>query len=151
MPVYLSSPHRLPLEGIAAPRTPTFKARGPGRPSGNAHSCRAAGELADNGFHAIRGDGEANTVGGDTTRRFYGRERWDADKLSVQIDQCTAAVAWIDRRARLDEASDGDALAVYDFIGLAIERADDARCRRLLEAQRATQRDGKLPDLDLTG
>src|SRR5690242_4238137 len=111
----------------------------------------AASELTDDSFHAIRGDGETDAIGGNPGRRLYRREGWNADKLPLQIDQRPAAVAGVDRRARLNHARDGESPAIHHLCRLTIERADNAGGGRLFETQRAAHRKGKLADLHLAG
>src|SRR5689334_2601852 len=111
----------------------------------------AARELTDDGFHAIRGDGETDAIGGNPGRRLYRREGWNADKLPLQIDQRPATVAGVDGRARLDEARNRESLAIHHLCRLTVECADDARSGRLFEAQRTAHGKGKLADLSLAG
>src|SRR5579885_965129 len=124
-------------------------ARGPKIVLRQIHS--AVGELVDDGFHAIGGNGEADTIGGDTARRLNRAERWNADELPAQIDQRTTTIAWIDRCARLDETGDDDSLSVYNLVHLAIERADNPRGCGLDKTNRAAHCNGIFANLHLAG
>src|SRR5690606_32108784 len=71
----------------------------------------------------------------------------DADEQAVHREQRAARIARIDRSVRLDEIL--VALAVGHHAG-APERADDAVGHRLAEAERVTDRDDEVADLELT-
>ena len=72
--------------------------------------------------------------------------RVDADHLALEVEQRAAGVAVVDRRVGLDRVVDRE---VVRRGHLAVERADDAARDRVLEAERAADRDDAVADLDV--
>src|SRR6185312_16968384 len=89
-------------------------------------------KLGDDRFHLIGADRIADAVRRDVRRGIYSRECWNADELALQVDQRAAAVAGVDRCARLDHPRQRIRFAIYYLFPLAVERADySCRCRLL--------------------
>ena len=76
------------------------------------HDAAVLHDLAGDVLDDVARDREPDTGGCAAEPRIGGGERWDADHPSFEIDQRAAAVAGIDRRARLDRVGKNDTPAL---------------------------------------
>jgi hypothetical protein len=86
-------------------------------------------------------EADADVAAGGTDDR-----RVDADELALEVDERAARVARIDRGVGLDEM-----LVAFPRQAAAAERRDDARGRRLADAERVADRDHEVADLQRVG
>src|SRR5581483_5433311 len=91
--------------------------------------------------------GESDALRDATDLWIRGCQRWHTHELSLQIDQRTAAVAWVDWRAGLDHVRDGGRLAgdrAGRFRDGTVERAHDAGGDGAAEADRVANGQHRL-------
>src|SRR3954468_5224945 len=106
---------------------------------------RLAGlELRELVLDRVDRDGEADAHGSLTAAGLD--LRVDADHAPVGVEQRTARVAGVDRRVRLDDVRDREAVRRLD---LALEAGDDARGDRAAEPERVADRDHGVAHLRL--
>src|SRR5581483_5958174 len=104
-------------------------------------------QLWEDGLGAIDRHGESDALRDATDLWIRGCQRWHTHELSLQIDQRTAAVAWVDWRAGLDHVRDGGRLAgdrAGRFRDGTVERAHDAGGDGAAEADRVANGQHRL-------
>src|SRR6266566_8575397 len=85
--------------------------------------------------------------GGSAELGVDGSQRGNTDQVALQVYQCAAAVARVDRRVGLDGV--WQRRAVLAFGGGTVQGADDAVRYRLRETKRAADSQHILPNLQL--
>ena len=103
-------------------------------------------ELVGDVLDGVARDREADSGRRAAELRICRGERRDADHGAVDVDECAARVAGVDRCARLDRGGEDDTVP---FRLVAVEGADDAFGEARLKAERVADRHRDVADAEI--